>query len=420
MMQELIDTLGSTLRQTTFATGHHKSCTPHELRDKYRASPYLLNPTAKPQVPEHLFTELSICVRKLLSEFIVNDRIGSGVASLANYDKDISVDEFTLSLIRGAAIIGPEDTARLLLSWKDSESLRYRIHFVLWGAHFPGSFALEDGASIMKLPNDRDELRKHLPFPDSVMGRHRDMDFSNRAKVSVECEAVPPLWAPRKDGAPLKSTWTARKLFGLPVDQFCQALSVSCAQFVSWKVYWLDFGDLVMFSSSPSSATLLPTHSFDSMITEFSPAQLTQSHFEDTFDILAKLQTAKGRLDIAIARWRESKRPNATLSDKLIEIRIALEALYLRNTDRGLGFHLATRGAWHLGADFNERREYQQILRDAYRLGSDAVHASGVEYSEKNGKLLADAQELCRKGILKRLDETEEPKWNELILGREG
>ena len=60
-----------------------------------------------------------------------------------------------------------------------------------------------------------------------------------------------------------------------------------------------------------------------------------------------------------------------------------------------------------------------KILRDAYHLGSKAVHASRFESSEETRKLLTDAQELCRKGILKRLDEDERPNWNELILGKE-
>ena len=86
-MQELIDTLEATLRQTTFATWNSQPCTPDELRDKYRTNHYLSNPsvtTATPQVPEHLFTELSLFVRKLLGKFIVDDRIGSGVANLMN------------------------------------------------------------------------------------------------------------------------------------------------------------------------------------------------------------------------------------------------------------------------------------------------------------------------------------------------
>ena len=79
-----------------------------------------------------------------------------------SYDKDVSVDEFTLSLVIGAAVLGPEATAQLLSSWMDLEPLRYRIQFVLWGAHFPGAFALDDDISVTEIPNDRNAIHDSL------------------------------------------------------------------------------------------------------------------------------------------------------------------------------------------------------------------------------------------------------------------
>ena len=127
---------------------------------------------------------------------------------------------------------------------------------------------------------------------------------------------------------------------------------------------------------------------------------------------------SRGSVDLAISRWMRSKRPDASLSDQFIELRIALEVLYLGGSVGELRFRLATHGAWHLGADFSERREYQQTLRDAYDLASKAVHAGDVENTRENRQLLTDAQDLCRKGILKWLYESEEPNWNEMILGQ--
>ena len=396
-MQELIDTLEATLRQTTFATWRYKSCTPDELRDTYRASQYLSNPsvtTATPQVPKHIFTELSLYVRKLLGEFIVDDRIGSGVASLMTHDNDVSIDEFTLGLIRGSAIVGPKATARLLYSWKDSEPLRYRIQFVLWRAHFPGSFALDDGTSIMKLPNDRVALHGHVPFHESVMWRHTDIDFLNKAKVSIECEATPPLWPPRGKGVPVKSTWTARKLSGWPVDQFCRALTLSCNRFVSWRLWWFDFGDLVAFNPGSSFTPDGPFHSYDSMKTEFSSAQLTQSHFEETFNLLTKLRAYKRRVDVAIGRWNRSKSPFSDMEDQFIDLRVALEALYLKGINEELRFRIATRGAWHLGTDADERQEYYKTFQDTYRTASKVVHAGEIDNNQDKKVLLAYAQDL--------------------------
>ena len=113
-----------------------------------------------------------------------------------------------------------------------------------------------------------------------------------------------------------------------------------------------------------------------------------------------------------------SKR-NTDIVDQLIELRIALEALYLPSGSEGARFHVSNHGAWHLGVDFAERREFQKVLRDAYDAASRAVHTGTVEPIEVQRALLVDAQSLCRKGILKRMDEDEVPNWSELILGKD-
>ena len=111
-----------------------------------------------------------------------------------------------------------------------------------------------------------------------------------------------------------------------------------------------------------------------------------------------------------------SKR-SADIVDQFIELRIALESLYFPGGRDGLRFQVSNHGAWHLGRDFSERRDFQKILRDTYDVASRAVHAGGADSLEKHRGLLPAAQDLCRRGILKRLGEDREPHWNELILG---
>ena len=98
-------------------------------------------------------------------------------------------------------------------------------------------------------------------------------------------------------------------------------------------------------------------------------------------------------------------------------MRIALEALYLGDNSPEVSFRLATRGAWHLGTAVGERRHIYDTLRETHGLSSKAVHANKVVENKKNRTLLGEAQDLCRRGILKRLDEDGEPKWNDIILG---
>ena len=112
-----------------------------------------------------------------------------------------------------------------------------------------------------------------------------------------------------------------------------------------------------------------------------------------------------------------SKRPESDLLDRFIELRIALEALYLKDRAGEMKFRLTTYGAWHLGGDLDERRKYHDTLRQTYDLASKAVHAGTLENTPENRELLKTAQDLCRDGILKRLKEGQEPNWNDMILG---
>ena len=64
-----------------------------------------------------------------------------------------------------------------------------------------------------------------------------------------------------------------------------------------------------------------------------------------------------------------------------------------------------------------QRREYRETLRKVYDDSSRAVHGGKLKHAAKNQELVSGGQDICRKGILKRLEEPEKPKWEELILG---
>ena len=77
-----------------------------------------------------------------------------------------------------------------------------------------------------------------------------------------------------------------------------------------------------------------------------------------------------------------------------------------------------------LGVDYNERKDIRKKLRKAYDVASKAVHTGSIGDSSrilffKNQKLLSDAQDLCRRGILKLIQEDFPSDWGALVLGFE-
>ena len=71
-------------------------------------------------------------------------------------------------------------------------------------------------------------------------------------------------------------------------------------------------------------------------------------------------------------------RPRFAIVDRLIALRIALEALYLKNftneKSQEMRFRLALIEAWHLGETFARRQQIRKVLCDAYDTASGAVH----------------------------------------------
>ena len=76
------------------------------------------------------------------------------------------------------------------------------------------------------------------------------------------------------------------------------------------------------------------------------------------------------RFRIAVTRWYQSAFTSTAWVDRVVDLRIALESLYL-DSDRGeLGFRLATTAARYLGATLAERRTIRKTVSDFYDLAS--------------------------------------------------
>ena len=409
--------LGEVVDQARFATVGRGTLTSRQMQEAFLSEiPFPSTPvlSAELHVPEAILAGLSEYLRELLEQFIADNRIGSGVAYLVGTHTSVSVDDFTSSLVRAAAILTPTRAARLLTEWINGAPVRYKANAVLWRAHFRESFDLENGIEVISLTMNPSELPNHLPV--GIDSRRLGLDFLHKPKLSIMCDATPALWRPKSDRPPVEISWAGR-LQGWPIHHVCEMVSLVCDKFVSWRIEWSDFGELIAFNRGFPGASS-PAQSYDSAVIEASSAQLSQSDLKEAIHLLLKLRREKKGLDIAIARWRESKRPTATFSNRLIELRIALEALFLGDGNkRALGFRLATQGASYVGRDFADRKRTQNVLKKVYSKASNVVH--GTPLKSPNAELLEEAQDICRRGILKRLNESKKPNWNDLILGCE-
>ena len=325
--------------------------------------------------------------------------------------------EFAELLGIAAARIGARSVVELLRGWIDDEPLRIRKCALVEGIELFDRQPLREvnGVEMYALPPETDD------FPDSFpsFGWLPLDSYRNKVVVSVEFDVTPALYAPA-DGEPLESSRQRQRrapvntdLSGarFSFDRFCEAMALSLDGYVDWVVQWDDLGDLEAFLLTPPNGPPHIKPASDSATKVIAP-----NNVEEFISLYAKRQPLE-HVDLAVARWLKSKR-RASVEDRLIELRIALEALYA--TGRGqIGLKVATRGAWHLGRDYDERCRYKDVLRDVYRRASAVIHADESGLDQSLADLLTSGQAICRQGLMRIVrDGIPIPSWDDIVMGK--
>ncbi|MYA67860.1 MAG: hypothetical protein F4Y22_11495 [Gammaproteobacteria bacterium] len=405
---------------------------------------------AKAIASDEAMSQLRACLDELLHEFIDPDtgRIGhafpmdsanrgstrsehGGVSSMSF---DSPMTEFTYVLLRGCAIIGTEAFAEMLTGWIEGESVRYRTSAVLNGLYLEGSAELLPGIRLEPLPKSSDGAFGTTPIRSgSSIG-----EYLGRTVLSVDSIATPAFYRPKLDGP--TSQVKAKFVPNVALDDICEALALESDGDIRIAFEWNDYGEQSLYlspgrteSSSRGRGGLDGRQAGHSKSIDFKTGvesisipdeqicKLSSSRLGALIGAISRKKSSQFR--IALSRWCKSRESSGTISDQFIDLRVALEAFYLKkfkgeqNVD--MTFRLALFGAWHLGDGVEERRTIRRTLRDVYGVGSRAVHGQNLESNEKNQDLLSEGQRLCRLGMLKVLKEGEPNDWEELILGDE-
>ena len=338
---------------------------------------------------------------------------GSGFSS---EEKVSTLDDFRDYLTVAAAILGADRVAAQVAAWIDGEPLHYRGMGLLVGVRLDEPLTLDSGVRIERLATRSGKLPETLPG----FGSEAPENYLGGVVLSVDCEAAPALFKPRnrRDGHwdfwnDVRHSWV---LEGSSINEFCESLSLSYGGCIRCKEVWRDYGELREFSELSSRGREPASILEDSLPQAF----LTQFEFEEAWKLHRQRidRKANDGIGTAIGRWVNSKRPEATLRDRFIDLRIVLEALYL-DGDSGSekAFRIATYGAWYGAEEIEPRGRIHQALKKAYNVSSRAVHAGEVKDSVANQELLKTVQSLCRTAIIKRLADEERPNWTKIILG---
>ena len=337
--------------------------------------------------------------RNLLGKFIdhESDRIGNGLVNLAGGIPEPTLNEYMQILIRASAILGGERTAELLIGWIQGEPVKYKTVSLLSGVSIERPLMLKAGLHLYQLPQSSNELVAHLPA--MTLDMHGLHAMLGRVALSIDCEAAPALYRPSKGEESIndmKHVWAGGQIDNLSVDSLCEAMSLASGSCVRWQFSWRDFGDIREF------LTVYGGTSFTNVPLWTDAFKFTQENFEHAQKIY-KLRKDRGMsspsLDTSIRRWIKSKSSESSFVDQLIDLRIALEALYLDNTEGELRFRLASHGAWHISQGAEKRKQNFESLLQIYKLASSAVHGGAVKANEKTRHCWRSHRNFARKGL---------------------
>ena len=152
------------------------------------------------------------------------------------------------------------------------------------------------------------------------------------------------------------------------------------------------------------------------------------SELYDAYNVLDEKD--RKRIDLSLRRLRKSKRQaGLNSSNAFLELGIAVEVLFSGPDKTGeISLRVATRGAWFLGSNYNDRKKIFRTLKWLYNLRSEVAHTSQFDNKVKGNSpywpdnnpnyILKDATSLCEEAIKKIILQGGFPDFEQLTLGQ--
>ena len=200
-------------------------------------------------------------------------------------------------------------------------------------------------------------------------------------------------------------------------ELFCQALSLICnAPVRIFHQRWF-LAENTSFNPHSEMGNVLRHRNPSSRSTTVKESDIEKA--KCLYHILDKKSDIRAKLRIPIDRWIRSKIYKDP-SDKMIDLGIALEAFYVTRKDK-IERQLCHRAPLYLEENAACRDKLKLEFKAIYDYRSDIVHNRELNEEVQVGKqfvaaseLVARAQNLCWKSIMRVLDDGKFPNWDTL------
>ena len=399
----------------------------------------------RPHMPKEPKSRLVDALRAVLGRFIdpETDRIGHAMPvteddsiherhradGLVDAAFVSSLQGFADALVQAAAIAGVEETAQLLADWVGGKPVMFYECTVLDDVHLSAAVSPSEEIHLVPLGLTTAGLPRLPISRDTPVD-----DYLGLTLLKLSRSAAPALFRPKRERD--EQVVRSGSVDGIALDRACEALSLLASCHVSPSLIWHDYPDAAPFCLEIRNTWSYDgnrprplickgwSHDYKNNTFSVTPDENVRFQHIDRDQLGCTLQALAGadkKLRIAIDRWKRSipGQRKLRLEDQFIDLRIALEMLFLKDfanaRSQEMRFRLSLFGAWYVAEDIEERQLIRKTLLDAYDAGSKAVHLGEVPGGNR-GTLLR-AQDLCRRGILKLLHQGPPDDWGDLILG---
>ena len=355
-------------------------------------------------------------------------------------------------LLKIVIVCGSEEAVSVFDRYSCTEgSQGYFQHVVsLEGIRVETDIPVRRGVRLITVPDTSSGpvpawLLRHMPSVSFFL--NRESEFSARGKTLLVIDRpVFSIFHKRSqdmfdDGSPIGDLLFQFNLEGEKFTNseavksfeklFCQALSLACNSAVqSSGDGWL-FPEEKFFHPGNGGVSLSRSRGQFGDATFGKPTKVGVTEVDEAkylYCILDGNADIREKLRIPIDRWRKSKTPRNPI-DKIIDLGIAFEALYLSNISEPieLAFRLRLHAAWNLREDEEDRKDLMKEIQEIYAWRSSVVHTGKLPNKKKKtpftpeevNQFIEKAQDLCRESIIKIIKAKKFPDWNSLILGGE-
>ncbi len=324
----------------------------------------LIKIKARVNLPHKVAKQLNDVLRETLEEFIDSetDKIGHVFLvdkcfshsrlkprpnGLADIEFQSQISDFASSLVRVAAINGIDETVSLLETWKLGKPINMYLCTVLNGLSGSSFYSHDQGLQIVPLSLPLSELPR-LP----LMGDTEPIDYLGMSLLKVQISASPVLFKPKPDRKE-NIVHTSSKLTNF--EFIYAALSLLANRYISPSFFWYEYSDASAFSQGIKQIWGIPG---ENRLKKISWKEIHRDYPKEELTLIPKDDSPPPNLDdkkldkiinalypndkhlIPLSRWHRSMRTKARLEDRFIDLRIALEALYIRGIRQELKYRL--------------------------------------------------------------------------------